>query len=152
MNNNIITAEQFRQKSFQVIPLPGFGKVAEPIYVQIRSAGVMNLIANGRIPNTLLGKVTELFGETQEVTKDNLDMKSITDDQKRKALEKLNKSDSGLQDMAELLRVFAEAALVQPTYAEIGEYMTDDQLMTIFSAMYGEVASAESFRSNEGNV
>ena len=112
----------------------------------------MNLIANGRIPNTLLGKVTELFGETQEVTKDNLDMKSITDDQKRKALEKLNKSDSGIQDMAELLRVFAEAALVQPTYAEIGEYMTDDQLMTIFSAMYGEVASAESFRSNEGNV
>lgn len=152
MNNNIITAEQFRQKSFQIIPLPGFGKHAEPIYVQIRSAGVMNLIANGRIPNTLLGKVTELFGETQEVTKDNLDMKSITDDQKRKALEKLNKSDSGIQDMAELLRVFAEAALVQPTYAEIGEYMTDDQLMTIFSAMYGEVASAESFRSNEGNV
>ena len=152
MNNNIITAEQFRQKSFQIIPLPGFGKDAEPIYVQIHSAGVMNLIANGRIPNTLLGKVTELFGETQEVTKDNLDMKSITDDQKRKALEKLNKSDSGIQDMAELLRVFAEAALVQPTYAEIGEYMTDDQLMTIFSAMYGEVASAESFRSNEGNV
>ena len=152
MNNNIITAEQFRQKSFQIIPLPGFGKDAEPIYVQIGSAGVMNLIANGRIPNTLLGKVTELFGETQEVTKDNLDMKSITDDQKRKALEKLNKSDSGIQDMAELLRVFAEAALVQPTYAEIGEYMTDDQLMTIFSAMYGEVASAESFRSNEGNV
>lgn len=152
MNNNIITAEQFRQKSFQVIPLPGFGEGAEPIYVQIRSAGVMNLIANGRIPNTLLGKVTELFGETQEVTKDNLDMKSITDDQKRKALEKLNKSDSGIQDMAELLRVFAEAALVQPTYAEIGEYMTDDQLMTIFSAMYGEVASVESFRSNEGNV
>ena len=54
--------------------------------------------------------------------------------------------------MAELLCVFAEAALVLPTYAEIGEYMTDDQLMTIFSAMYGEVASAESFRSNEGNV
>ena len=152
MNNNIITAEQFRQKSFQIIPLPGFGKGTEPIYVQIRSAGVMNLIANGRIPNTLLGKVTELFGETQEVTKDSLDMKSITDDQKRKALEKLNKSDSGIQDMAELLRVFAEAALVQPTYAEIGEYMTDDQLMTIFSAMYGEVASAESFRSNERNV
>lgn len=152
MSNDIITAEQFRQKSFQIIPLPGFGKDAEPIYVQIRSAGVMNLIANGRIPNTLLGKVTELFGETQEVTKDNLDMKSITDDQKRKALEKLNKSDSGIQDMAELLRVFAEAALVQPTYAEIGEYMTDDQLMTIFSAMYGEVASAESFRSNAGNV
>lgn len=152
MNNNIITAEQFRQKSFQVIPLPGFGKGAESIYVQIRSAGVMNLIANGRIPNTLLGKVTELFGETQEVAKDDLSMAAITDDQKRKALEKLNKSDSGLQDMAELLRVFAEAALVQPTYAEIGEYMTDDQLMTIFSAMYGEVASAESFRSNEGNV
>ena len=78
MNNNIITAEQFRQKSFQIIPLPGFGKDAELIYVQIRSAGVMNLIANGRIPNTLLGKVTELFGETQEVTNEVYHRRSKT--------------------------------------------------------------------------
>lgn len=149
---NIITAEQFKQLAFQIIALPGFSKGSEPIYVKIRAAGVMNLIANGKIPNTLLGKVTELFGETSTVTKDNASLASITDQQKKEALDRLNKTDTGIQDMAELLRVFAEASMVEPTYAEVGEYMTDEQLMTIFSAMYGEVTQAETFRTDEGNV
>lgn len=149
---NIITAEQFKQRAFQVIALPGFANGDEPIHVKIRAAGVMNLVANGKIPNTLLGKVTELFGETSTVTKDNVSLESITDQQKKEALEKLNKTETGLQDMAQLLRVFAEATMVEPTYAEVGEYMTDEQLMTIFSAMYGEVTQAETFRPDEGNV
>ena len=149
---NIITAEQFKQLAFQIIALPGFSKGSEPIHVKIRVAGVMNLIANGKIPNTLLGKVTELFGETSTVTKDNASLASITDQQKKEALDRLNKTDTGIQDMAELLRVFAEASMVEPTYAEVGEYMTDEQLMTIFSAMYGEVTQAETFRADEGNV
>nr|DAV59441.1 MAG TPA: hypothetical protein [Caudoviricetes sp.] len=149
---NIITAEQFKQLAFQIIALPGFSKGSEPIHVKIRTAGVMNLIANGKIPNTLLGKVTELFGETSTVTKDNASLASITDQQKKEALDRLNKTDTGIQDMAELLRVFAEASMVEPTYAEVGEYMTDAQLMTIFSAMYGEVTQAETFRTDEGNV
>ena len=53
--------------------------------------------------------------------------------------------------MAELLQVFASASLVQPKYEDIKDYMTDEQLMAIFSAMYGEVQNAESFRSNKGN-
>lgn len=149
---NIITAEQFKQLAFQIIALPGFSKGSEPIHVKIRTSGVMNLIANGKIPNTLLGKVTELFGETSTVTKDNASLASITDQQKKEALDRLNKTDTGIQDMAELLRVFAEASMVEPTYAEVGEYMTDEQLMTIFSAMYGEVTQAETFRTDEGNV
>lgn len=149
---NIITAEQFKQRAFQVTALPGFSKNDEPIHVKIRAAGVMNLIANGKIPNTLLGKVTELFGETSTVTKDNASLASITDQQKKEALDRLNKTDTGIQDMAELLRVFAEASMVEPTYAEVGEYMTDEQLMTIFSAMYGEVTQAETFRTDERNV
>lgn len=149
---NIITAEQFKQLAFQIIALPGFSKDSEPIHVKIRAAGVMNLIANGKIPNTLLGKVTELFGETSTVIKDNASLASITDQQKKEALDRLNKTDTGIQDMAELLRVFAEASMVEPTYAEVGEYMTDEQLMTIFSAMYGEVTQAETFRTDEGNV
>lgn len=149
---NIITAEQFKQLAFQIIALPGFSKGSEPIHVKIRAAGVMNLIANGKIPNTLLGKVTELFGETSTITKDNASLASITDQQKKEALDRLNKTDTGIQDMAELLRVFAEASMVEPTYAEVGEYMTDEQLMTIFSAMYGEVTQAETFRTDEGNV
>ncbi len=111
----------------------------------------MSLIANGRIPNTLLGKVTELFGGGEKVEKDNATVSGITEGQKQAALAKLSKTDTGIADMAELLQVFASASLVQPKYEDIKDYMTDEQLMAIFSAMYGEVLNAESFRSNKGN-
>ena len=144
---NIISVEQFKSKAHRIIPIPGFGQDAEPIYVQIKSTGIMNLLANGRIPNTLLGKVTELFGDTSKVQKDSIPTTEITSAQKQEALAKLSKSDSGIQDMAELLRVFASAAMVQPSYEDVKDYMTDDQLMAVFSAMYGEVMDVESFRS-----
>lgn len=148
-NQNIvpITAAAFNQQANQIIPIPGFRKGSDPIYIQIRTTGVMNMLANGRIPNTLLGKVTELFGDTSKVSKDSVPLESITSDQKAEALAKLSKSDTGLQDMAELLRVFASAAMVSPTYEEVKDSMTDDQLMAVFSAMYGEVQEVESFRN-----
>ena len=144
---NIISVEQFKSKAHRIIPIPGFRQFAEPIYIQIKSTGIMNLLANGRIPNTLLGKVTELFGDNSKVEKDSIPTTDITSAQRQEALDKLTKSDSGIQDMAELLRVFASAAMVNPSYDEVKEYMTDDQLMAIFSAMYGEVMEVESFRS-----
>ena len=148
MTFNVITADEFKQRAFQIIPIPGFKPEDPEIYIQIRSTGIMNLLASGKIPNTLLGKVTELFGDVSEVKKDSVAIEDITDAQKREALAKLNKSDTGIKDMAELLRVFAEASMVQPSYAEVSEYMTDEQLMSIFSAMYGEVKQAETFRSD----
>lgn len=144
---NIISVEQFKSKAHRIIPIPGFGQDSEPIYIQIKSTGIMNLLANGRIPNTLLGKVTELFGDNSKVEKDSIPTTDITSAQRQEALDKLTKSDSGIQDMAELLRVFASAAMVNPSYDEVKEYMTDDQLMAIFSAMYGEVTEVESFRN-----
>lgn len=147
----IITAEEFKNRSFQIIQIPGFTPKDEPIHIQIRTTGIMALLANGRIPNTLLGKVTELFGEDTKVGSATDVTAGITDEVKKQALAKLSASDSGVKDMAELLRVFAEASMVQPTYAEVGEYLTDEQLMTIFGAMYGEVQEAESFRNVKGD-
>ena len=143
----IVSVDQFRSLAHRVIPIPGFTQDAEPIYIQIKSTGIMNMLANGRIPNTLLGKVTELFGDTSKVEKDSIPTAGITEQQKKEALAKLSSTDSGLQDMAELLRVFASASMVQPSYDEVKDYMTDDQLMAVFSAMYGEVMEVESFRS-----
>lgn len=143
----IVSVDQFRSLAHRVIPIPGFTQDAEPIYIQIKSTGIMNMLANGRIPNTLLGKVTELFGDTSKIEKDSIPTAGITEQQKKEALAKLSSTDSGLQDMAELLRVFASASMVQPSYDEVKDYMTDDQLMAVFSAMYGEVMDVESFRS-----
>lgn len=151
MTKSVISAADFRDRAVRIIPIPGFSDKDEPIHIKIRSTGVMNLVSSGRIPNTLLGKVTQLFGETETVAKDSVKLNDITDSQKKDALNKLNGSENGLNDMAALMKVFAEATMVEPTYAEIGEYMTDAQLMAVFGAIYGEVQEAESFRNDKGN-
>ena len=145
---NIITADAFRQRAFRVIYIPGFTEGDEPISIQIKSTGIMNMLANGKIPNTLLGKVTELFGANSSVPKDTVPSSVITEEQKSEAVKNLSKTDSGFQDMAELLKVFAANAMVQPSYEEVKDYMTDEQLMAVFSAMYGEAQSLESFRKD----
>lgn len=150
--NNVvpISADSFKQMAYSIIQIPGFKEGDEPISIQVKASGIMNMLANGRIPNTLMGKVTELFGDSTGVQKDHLpaNMNNISDEQKTAALAKLNGSESGLTDMASLLKVFAEATMVTPKYADIKEFMTDAQLMAVFGAMYGEVAEAESFHSN----
>lgn len=145
--SNVITADAFRQMAFSIIPIPGFKDGDANIMIQVKASGIMNMLANGRIPNTLMGKVTELFGDTKKAGKDELpaNMKDISEDQKKNALAKLQGSESGLTDMAELLKVFAEATMVSPKYDEVKDYMTDNQLMAVFGAMYGEVAEAETF-------
>ena len=145
---NIITADAFRQRAIRVIYIPGFTEGDEPISIQIKSTGIMNMLANGKIPNTLLGKVTELFGANSSVPKDTVPSSVITEEQKSEAVKNLSKTDSGFQDMAELLKVFAANAMVQPSYEEVKDYMTDEQLMAVFSAMYGEAQSLESFRKD----
>lgn len=145
MTTQPITAEAFKNRAFRIITLPGFNPGDERIPVQIKSTGVMTMLSNGTIPNTLMVKVTELFGNSNGKTKNP--KAAITKADKQAAIDKLNSSESGLQDMASLLRVFAKASLVQPSYDEIGDYLTDEQLMTLFSAMYGEVTDLESFRN-----
>lgn len=148
-HNNVtpITADAFKQKAYSIIHIPGFKEGDAPIAIQIKASGIMNMLANGRIPNVLMSKVTELFGDTKSVSKDTLptNMANITEEQKKEALSKLQGKESGMGDMAELLKVFAEATMVVPKYSEVKDYMTDPQLMAVFSAMYGEVAEAESF-------
>lgn len=145
MTTQPITAEAFKNRAFRIITLPGFNPGDERIPVQIKSTGVMTMLSNGTIPNTLMAKVTELFGNSNGKTKHP--KAAITEADKQAAIDKLNSSESALQDMASLLRVFAKASLVQPSYDEIGDYLTDEQLMTLFSAMYGEVTDLESFRN-----
>ena len=145
---NIITADAFRQRAFRVIYIPGFSEGDEPIAIQIKSTGIMNMLANGKVPNTLLGKVTELFEANSSIQKDSVPSSAITEEQKSEALKKLSNADSGFQDMAELLKVFAANSMVQPSYEEVKDYMTDEQLMAVFSAMYGEAQSLETFRKD----
>ena len=145
----VISIEEFKKLSSREVKIHPFIVGEEPITVRVKSTGIMNLISNGRIPNQLMSKVTELFGDTTAVAKDS-NPGEITDEAKAAAMSKLQANEGSLGDMAALMKIFAENALVEPAYSEIGEYLTDEQLSDLFSAAMGGIIELEPFHDDEG--
>lgn len=144
----VISLEDFKKLATWEVEIPGFQATSDPITVRIKSTGIMNLLANGRIPNQLMGQVTELFGEG-EVTKDNISG-MVSEDSKKAAMKKMTEGDDTMKSMATLMKIFAENALVEPTYQEIGDMLTDEQLTEIFGHTMGGVTELEPFHEEQG--
>ena len=88
------------------IELPGFA-AEETISVRLRRPSLMLLAAEGKIPNTLLASVEDLF-------------------------EKGDKNTVSFKERAEIFRIVAMASLVSPSWEELqnaGVNLTDLQLL-----------------------
>jgi len=111
----------------------------EPFIVRLKRPSLYMLAARGVIPNPLLGAAKEVFDGKggNEDKEDNVD--NDLDGHKFK-------------DMAELLNIVAENALVEPTYQqfeESGISLTDMQLIQIFNYTQTGVKMLERFRNVE---
>lgn len=148
---SIITAEAFKQLAVQELQISPFPGTTEPITVQVKATGIMNLLSNGRIPNTLLNSVNELFnGKKRE---DLVDEHGNLKEEAKKAAEAGMANGAGdMAKMAELMKTFASETLVAPRYEEIADFMTDQQMQDIFEFMMGDMKTADSFRSQSGNA
>ena len=111
-----------------VVRFPDFGE-GQPFVARVRRPSMLVLAKQGRIPNTLLSAASELF------SKGGAGMD--TDNEKM------------LGDMYDIMSIICEAALIQPTLAEIksvGLELADDQMMAIFNYAQAGVRALESFR------
>lgn len=120
-------AEIVKYAEGKIVKLPDFAP-GQPFVAKMRRPSLMALAKNGRIPNPLLKSVTELFeGGGQVVVKD----------------------DKKLADIYDLCNIFAEAALIEPSFEDIkaaGLELTDEQLMFIFKYSQAGNEAAENFR------
>lgn len=110
----------------QVVTLPPFAE-GQPFVARLRRPSMMALVKSGKIPNTLLQTANSLF------------LKSSVDD----------KDDGALDSLWGVLDTLCEAALLEPTYAQVKEAglsLTDDQMMFIFNYTQQGVKALESFR------
>lgn len=110
----------------QVVTLPPFAE-GQPFVARLRRPSMMALVKSGKIPNTLLQTANSLF------------LKSSVDD----------KDDGALDSLWGVLDTLCEAALLEPTYAQVKEAglsLTDDQMMFIFKYTQQGVKALESFR------
>ena len=134
---NITSLEQLQAiKQTEVIELPAF-EDGTSLNVEVKKPNMMQLIAAGKIPNTLLSSAMELFngraGEKMQKAADNA---------------------GDLKDLVGLMNVIAEASLIKPTYKEIkkiGIELTDNQLMGLLMYSQGGIKALENFRNQQAN-
>lgn len=111
-----------------VVRFPDFAE-GQPFVARVRRPSMLVLAKSGKIPNTLLATANELFAKGGA----GMD----TDDPQM------------LGNFYDTCRVICEAALIQPTMAEIesvGITLSDDQLMAIFNYTQTGVKALQSFR------
>lgn len=111
-----------------VVRFPDFGD-GQPFVARVRRPSMLVLAKLGKIPNTLLTAAGELFSKGGS----GLD----SDNEKM------------LGDMYDIMSIICEAALIQPTMAEIkgaGLDLSDDQMMAIFNYSQAGIRALESFR------
>lgn len=129
----VTSIEQFkRYAGGSEVELPGFVS-GETITVKLRRPSVMTMVADGKIPNPLMGIAAEMFNSGVNSTIQSAD---------------------GMKNTAELLRIYAEAALVEPAYADLeaaGVQLTDGQLTAIYSYVMTGVDQIKRFRQVQTN-
>ena len=106
------------------VKLPGAG--LETTEFILKDPQLLNMASQGKIPNPLLGQVTQLFfGENPIDTK----------------------KEDALKNMNDLTTFFCKACMVKPTYEEIQNQggLTDFQKITIYNYALKGVKAIEPF-------
>lgn len=121
MTKDITKIEDIKKlKDGEVIDLPAFdGGFDKPFVARVKRPSLLTLCATEVIPNNLLSKAQAIYeGEKK----------------------------GNIKEYAEVLHKVAEAALVEPAYSEVKEYLTDEQLTSIFNYTQVGVKALEPFR------
>ena len=131
----VISAEQFKNKAVSIISIPGFDE-DETFEIRVRKLSVVGLISSGKIPNSLMKVVKDAFEGIKSTTeKDN--------------------ADSSIMDKAgeigKLLDIVCAEAMLEPTFADVKEFMNDAQKLAVFQFTQGGVKQAEMFHTVPGN-
>jgi len=117
----------------KLVEIPGFAP-GETLTVRLRQPNLLTLVRLGKIPNPLL---THMLQQSPGAKADT----AVTPEK--------------LRMTAEMLDLFCEAALIEPTYRELkenGVELTQEQMSEIANFAQGGVTTWESFRDETRNV
>lgn len=117
----------------EVVELPGFVS-DEPFYCRLTQPSMMLLAKTGAIPNSLLSRAGDLFTHGS---------KSMDAD-----------NDSLLSEMYDVMHVICEAAMVEPTLADVeglGMHLTDAQMSAIFAYTQRGINKLTQFRGQQAS-
>lgn len=125
--SEILSINELKKMATTVIEIPNFDN-SGTIKVRVQKPRLMAMASQGKIPNHLLSIVnTMMFGNKKE------------------------KKEVNITDVAKTYELYCRACLVEPTYDEFKDIMTDEQMSAIFDWAMGKVSQLDTFRSDKGN-
>lgn len=128
--SEIISASEFRKKAVRVITIPGFTD-DDCFNVRIKSVSVPDMLINGKLPNSLMKIVSEMF--------DKKSVKLAKDGEPDVNTQELLEDPDKLKELMSMMKAVVKEALVEPKYEEIEDLMTQEQIQTIFEQTSGGV-------------
>lgn len=119
---SVISTKDFINKATRVIEIDGF-EHDEKIKIRIKSTSMMGMLIVGKIPNSLLSIVNDLFPTSQKGKQPNMNELKIDD----------------IKLMNQIMDTICDDCMVEPKYQEIKEYMTDSQKIQIMNEAMGVI-------------
>lgn len=129
--SEILNVNQLKEMSYSVIEIPGFD-LGQLVKIKVQRPKIMSLLSHGKIPNHLLSTVNQMIVGTSS---------------KKEKQDESSRS----KDVAKLYELYSEICLVEPTYQDLKEYITDEQLEAIFKWATSEVNSLDYFRAKQND-
>ena len=128
--SEILDIEELRKFASPVIDIPGFTP-GETIKVRVQQPKLLKMAKNGEIPNSLLNVAAIMtMGEKVKLKED------ASNEDKVKA-------------MNDVIELYNRACLVEPSFEDFFDLMTDAQKGHIFSWAIGQVSELNSFRDSK---
>ena len=127
--SKVLNIKDIEKLAAPEVEIPGFDNDST-IFVKMKKPSLMTLIAEGKVPNHLLGVATRMIGGNGSKPKG----KEETSEEKTK-------------NIVNMLELYCEICLVEPTYAELKAYLTDEQKEFIFDWGMGNVNKLSTFRN-----
>lgn len=134
----ITSISEWKERSQPLVDIQGF-EPGEYLTVRLKAVNLLDLVQTGKIPNALLEEATKLFTDSKG--------KSGQIDE-AKIISNLGEVNGVMQ----IIDTVVESAMVEPTYNEVKEYITDAQKMEIFNWTQGGVSSLKPFREKQGDI
>lgn len=121
---NIVSIKELRKQAIQEIEIPGFN--GKPLMVKVQRPRLLAMAAEGKIPNALMGIASKIVkGE--------------------------KKSEFDLAENAKMIEIYCRACMVEPTFEEMEDIMSDEQKFEVFFYAINGVKQLEPFRTNQEN-
>lgn len=112
------------KKALLPLEIPGLDG-RQRITIKVQRPRILAMAAQGKIPNRLMTVATRVIGGAAK------------------------SKEPSIKDIAETIELYCRACMVEPTFDEIKDIITDDQMSAIFFWATSEVDELASFRGDE---